>query len=160
MVRFSHPSAVIAFRLQLCNMALLNFVLHIIFKSWLLSTSLFALLFLAYQAVQTFRTWFRLSHIKGPLSASLSKWWMIRAVSGGRMHLDFWEVCQKYGMPDIRNLRSDWEQLLMVIVRSHIKNRSKPTSLQRCRSLEENPSRQITVSTFRLVYRDAVRPKP
>jgi hypothetical protein len=37
-------------------------------------------LFHTYEAVQTFHSWYRLQHIKGPISASLSKWWLIRAV--------------------------------------------------------------------------------
>lgn len=46
---------------------------------------------------QYFYTWYHLRHIKGPFLASLSKLWLIRKVSGGRMHLDFQEVCEKYG---------------------------------------------------------------
>jgi hypothetical protein len=62
----------------------------------------FITLFLTYEAVQTFRTWYRLRHIKGPFSASFSKWWLIRLVSSGKMHLHFWEVCNKYGKFDTK----------------------------------------------------------
>jgi hypothetical protein len=48
--------------------------------------------------VQTFRSWYRLRHFKGPFIAALSRIWLVRTISGGRMHLDFQEVNQKYGM--------------------------------------------------------------
>ncbi|KAE9376093.1 pisatin demethylase [Stipitochalara longipes BDJ] len=47
--------------------------------------------------VQTFRSWYRLRHFKGPLLATLSRVWLVRVISGGRMHLDFLEVNRKYG---------------------------------------------------------------
>jgi hypothetical protein len=47
---------------------------------------------------QTFRSWYRLRHFKGPLLASLSRVWLVRAVTAGRLHLDFQAVNQKYGM--------------------------------------------------------------
>ena len=50
-------------------------------------------------AISTIRQYFRLQHIKGPRSAGFSKWWLIRAVGGGRTHLDLYEACEKYGMP-------------------------------------------------------------
>lgn len=50
-------------------------------------------------AADVYRSWYRLRHIKGPFSASLSKLWLIRRTAGGRMHLDFRDVCQKYGAP-------------------------------------------------------------
>jgi hypothetical protein len=46
---------------------------------------------------QTFRSWYRLRHFKGPLIATLSRIWLVRTVSKGRLHLDFYEVNQKYG---------------------------------------------------------------
>ena len=49
---------------------------------------------------QTFRSWYRLRHFKGPFLATLSRIWLARHVAGGRMHLDFQEVNQKYGMFD------------------------------------------------------------
>ncbi|OLN95806.1 Pisatin demethylase 9 [Colletotrichum chlorophyti] len=39
----------------------------------------------------------RLCHIRGPPSTGVSKWWLIRAISSGRMHLEFYEACEKYG---------------------------------------------------------------
>jgi hypothetical protein len=48
--------------------------------------------------LQTFRSWYRLRHFKGPLFATLSRLWLARHVAGGRMHLDFQEVNQKYGV--------------------------------------------------------------
>jgi hypothetical protein len=49
-----------------------------------------------------FRSWYRLRHFKGPLIATLSRVWPVRHVAGGRMHLDFQDVNQKYGMFDGR----------------------------------------------------------
>ncbi|KAF7538220.1 hypothetical protein G7Z17_g12677 [Cylindrodendrum hubeiense] len=43
------------------------------------------------------RQYTRLSHFKGPLLASLSKWWLIKTVGNGRAYLDFWEINKKYG---------------------------------------------------------------
>lgn len=45
----------------------------------------------------TWRQYSRLSHFKGPLLASLSKWWLIKTVGNGRAYLDFWEINKKYG---------------------------------------------------------------
>ena len=52
--------------------------------------------------LQTFRSWHRLRHFKGPFLASISPIWLVRHISGGRFHLDFMEVNQKYGMLDAR----------------------------------------------------------
>ncbi|KAL3426423.1 cytochrome P450 [Phlyctema vagabunda] len=46
---------------------------------------------------QTFQSWYRLRHFKGPPIASLTRFWLARHVWGGRMHLDFHDVNQKYG---------------------------------------------------------------
>lgn len=43
------------------------------------------------------RQYQRLSHFKGPPSAAWSKWWLLKAVTGGEAYLDFWEVNKKYG---------------------------------------------------------------
>ncbi|OHE95151.1 cytochrome P450 [Colletotrichum orchidophilum] len=53
--------------------------------------------FIAYNVVSITRQYLRLRHIKGPPSAGFSKWWLVRAVGGGRTHLDFYEACEKYG---------------------------------------------------------------
>jgi hypothetical protein len=60
------------------------------------------ILFVTYEITQTFRSWYRLRHIEGPFSASLSKWWLNRAIPSGKMHLRFWEVCNKYGKLDTK----------------------------------------------------------
>ncbi|KAK2589590.1 hypothetical protein QQS21_012733 [Conoideocrella luteorostrata] len=56
-----------------------------------------ALLVVVGSVLSTLRQYFLLGHISGPTSAGFSKWWLARAVRGGRSHLDFYEVCQKYG---------------------------------------------------------------
>jgi hypothetical protein len=48
-------------------------------------------------AARTFRTWYRLRHIKGPFSAAFSNYWLVRHVAAGVMHLDLAEVCETYG---------------------------------------------------------------
>lgn len=48
--------------------------------------------------VQSFRSWYRLRHFKGPRFAAFSRLWLARHVAGGTMHLDFQEVNEKYGM--------------------------------------------------------------
>lgn len=48
--------------------------------------------------IQIFRSWYRLRHFEGPLFASLSRLWLVRAVSAGTLHLDFQAVNRKYGM--------------------------------------------------------------
>ncbi|CAG8957256.1 hypothetical protein HYFRA_00010678 [Hymenoscyphus fraxineus] len=47
--------------------------------------------------ISTFRAWYRLKQFKGPTLAGLTRVWLARRVWGGRMHLDFHEVNQKYG---------------------------------------------------------------
>lgn len=46
---------------------------------------------------QRVRSWQCLRHVKGPAMAAWSKWWMIRRIAAGRMHLELAEVCEKYG---------------------------------------------------------------
>ena len=48
--------------------------------------------------LRKFQSWYRLRHFKGPFIASLTRLWLVRCITGGRMHLDFQEVNQKYGM--------------------------------------------------------------
>ncbi|PHH91604.1 hypothetical protein CDD83_11008 [Cordyceps sp. RAO-2017] len=55
------------------------------------------LLLLLWKALSTVRQYLRLRHIPGPCCAGFSKWWLIRAVGGGRTNLDLYEACQKYG---------------------------------------------------------------
>ena len=66
-------------------------------KNWQPFASFLIVLSISLIIAQYFYTWYHLRHIKGPLLASFSKLWLIRKVSGGRMHLDFQEVCDKYG---------------------------------------------------------------
>lgn len=48
--------------------------------------------------LSTLRQYYRLRHIKGPASAGFSRWWLLSHVTGGRMHLDLYDVCHRYGM--------------------------------------------------------------
>ncbi|KPM35000.1 hypothetical protein AK830_g11567 [Neonectria ditissima] len=56
-----------------------------------------AVTFVAWFIVSTLVQYNRLRQFKGPLVASLSKWWLIRTVGNGRAYLDFWEVNKRYG---------------------------------------------------------------
>jgi cytochrome P450 len=47
--------------------------------------------------INTIRSYRRLSHIPGPFSAHLSKWWMIRATATGEMPFRLADLCQQYG---------------------------------------------------------------
>jgi hypothetical protein len=47
--------------------------------------------------VQKFRSWCRLRHFQGPLLATLSRLWLVRHVSGSKMHTVFYDVNKKYG---------------------------------------------------------------
>ena len=47
--------------------------------------------------LSSIRQYYRLSHIPGPPGAGLSKWWLIGRITSGRTHLDYFEVCEKYG---------------------------------------------------------------
>ncbi|KAG5978910.1 hypothetical protein E4U54_007002 [Claviceps lovelessii] len=51
----------------------------------------------AWLAISFYRQYKRLSHIPGPRSAGFSKWWFVRATLSGRVHLDLYQVCEKYG---------------------------------------------------------------
>ncbi|PFH61477.1 hypothetical protein XA68_17308 [Ophiocordyceps unilateralis] len=53
--------------------------------------------FVIWRAWSTLRQYWRLRHVPGPRTAAFSKWWLLRAVAGGRTHLDLYEACQKYG---------------------------------------------------------------
>ncbi|KDN67099.1 putative cytochrome P450 [Colletotrichum sublineola] len=52
---------------------------------------------IAYSIASIVNQYLRLRHIKGPPGAGFCKWWLVRAVGGGRLHLDFYEACEKYG---------------------------------------------------------------
>jgi hypothetical protein len=50
-----------------------------------------------YVVASTLRQYYRLSHIQGPPLAGFSKLWLLQKTLGGKMHLDLYEVCTKYG---------------------------------------------------------------
>ncbi|KAK2051772.1 cytochrome P450 [Colletotrichum caudatum] len=50
-----------------------------------------------YSIASVIRQYVRLQHIKGPPGSGFTKWWLLRAVYGGRMHLDFYDAYEKYG---------------------------------------------------------------
>lgn len=62
-----------------------------------LLSSAFFFGFILFRIVATIRQFYRLRHIKGPPIAGFSKWWLVSKVAGRRAHLDYYEVCQKYG---------------------------------------------------------------
>jgi hypothetical protein len=80
-------------------------VLHII-GNWAPYASTLIVLLLGYVGMDMFRSWHRLSHIKGPFSAGFSKIWLVRKVLTGRMHFEFAEVSQKYGTIEL--LSPEW----------------------------------------------------
>ena len=51
----------------------------------------------AYLVISSITQYFRLRHIAGPPGAGLSKWWLVGRITSGRTHLDYYEVCEKYG---------------------------------------------------------------
>jgi len=53
----------------------------------------------AYLLVSSIAQYFRLRHIPGPPGAGFSKWWLVGRITSGRTHLDYYEVCEKYGQP-------------------------------------------------------------
>nr|XP_036584471.1 cytochrome p450 [Colletotrichum truncatum]KAF6793989.1 cytochrome p450 [Colletotrichum truncatum] len=50
-----------------------------------------------YSIYSIFRQYVRLWHIRGPPGAGFSKWWLVRATYGGRLHLDLYEAYKRYG---------------------------------------------------------------
>ncbi|EFQ32001.1 cytochrome P450 [Colletotrichum graminicola] len=66
-------------------------------RDYLAYASVAVSVLIAYSVASTVNQWLRLRHIKGPPSAGFCKWWLLRAVGGGRAHLDFYEACEKYG---------------------------------------------------------------
>jgi hypothetical protein len=64
-------------------------------KTTTLSASIAALF--AYLLFSSITQYFRLRHIPGPPGAGFSKWWLIGRITSGRTHLDYYEVCEKYG---------------------------------------------------------------
>jgi hypothetical protein len=58
---------------------------------------LILLLGVSYYALQSYRSYTRLSHIKGPWLAQWSILWLIGAVYRQKTHLEFYETYKKYG---------------------------------------------------------------
>ncbi|QUC21642.1 uncharacterized protein UV8b_05885 [Ustilaginoidea virens] len=52
---------------------------------------------LAWLAARTYRQYRRLSHVPGPRIAGFSRWWFARSTLSGRIHLDLYDVCKRYG---------------------------------------------------------------
>jgi len=52
---------------------------------------------IALYVVHTVVQWRRLSHIPGPLSASFSKWWMVKEALKARQPNSFKKLNDKYG---------------------------------------------------------------
>jgi hypothetical protein len=52
---------------------------------------------IVYTAVQRIRGWYRLRHIKGPVWAAFTDFWLIKSTWSGRMYLELARVCDKYG---------------------------------------------------------------
>jgi hypothetical protein len=105
-------------------------------------------LFVTYEITQTFRSWCRLRHIKESFSASLSKWWLIRAFSSGQMHFRFWEVCNKYGTTDTE-LRMN--NNLTLILRLSSEYWTKSLDYKWSGSMEESLSCSVAISKVGLV---------
>ena len=55
------------------------------------------LLGIAYYALQSYRSYSRLSHIKGPQLAQWSFLWLVGAVYRQETHLEFYSIYKKYG---------------------------------------------------------------
>ncbi|KAK1755440.1 cytochrome P450 [Echria macrotheca] len=65
--------------------------------NWSVVLGAVALALIGLSLARRVRQWSRLRHIPGPFWAAFSRWWLIRHVGGGRMHLDLREVNEKYG---------------------------------------------------------------
>jgi hypothetical protein len=53
--------------------------------------------FVAIYLIRAVSVWYRLSHIPGPLGASLSKYWMVKEALKGRQPVAFQQATNKYG---------------------------------------------------------------
>jgi hypothetical protein len=65
---------------------------------WKLYAQVLTTVFVGCVIIDYYSSWSKLKHIKGPFLAAHSKLWLLRTVSGGRMHEEFYQVCQKYGV--------------------------------------------------------------
>ncbi|OCT52775.1 pisatin demethylase [Cladophialophora carrionii] len=52
---------------------------------------------LAYLAIDTIYSWYRLRHVPGPFSAGFSKWWLFKHTWNGTLYLESAEQCFKHG---------------------------------------------------------------
>jgi hypothetical protein len=79
-------------------MALLSAAIDWTFGNWIVLSAYFLLICVGVFSVQTFRSWYRLRHFKGPFLATVSKAWLVGAMTGGNAHLDWWKVNEQYGI--------------------------------------------------------------
>lgn len=63
--------------------------------TWLAIFSIFAIVGIL--TIQTATQWYRLSHIPGPLAASLTNFWAFRASFGGQYHVVVRDLQENYG---------------------------------------------------------------
>jgi len=70
--------------------------------NWSLAVSGVLAFLLLINAGQRIRAWYHLRHFKGPLTASFSRFWLIRHSLAGRLQWDFAEVTDKYGMCNVK----------------------------------------------------------
>jgi hypothetical protein len=47
--------------------------------------------------VSSIRAYRRLAHFGGPWYVGLTRWWLMRAVTSGELHLRYWDMVKKYG---------------------------------------------------------------
>jgi hypothetical protein len=85
------------------KMASLSSVLSGISTNWKVLSVDILLLAVLVVLLQTFLSWYRLRAFKGPFLATFSDLWLIRQSALGRVHMDFFDVTEKYGMLRISN---------------------------------------------------------
>ncbi|KAG0645674.1 Cytochrome P450 monooxygenase lolP1 [Hyphodiscus hymeniophilus] len=105
---------------------------------------LIAFLILIYVA-EAARVWYRLRHIPGPRLVGWTKWWLIRAHTSGRKHLDLAEVCEKY---EIRQTLMTEGKLARIGPNDLVT--SDPRLLRRILSVRSSYSRAPYYQGFRL----------
>ncbi|UQC82541.1 cytochrome P450 [Colletotrichum lupini] len=69
----------------------------LIMRDYEVYTSAAVSIIVLYSIASIARQYARLKHIRGPSSAVFTKWWLVRALRSGRVHLEFYEAYQKYG---------------------------------------------------------------
>jgi hypothetical protein len=78
-------------------MALLSEVVRRLSASWMILAIEVLLFLVLVSFARHLRSWYRLRAFKGPFLAKFSDLWLIRHQLGGSMHLDLFEVTEKYG---------------------------------------------------------------